>query len=172
MKRLVYGKMCHRQGFIMIDYGEKEQKNTLKEQENGMYNIIIDTSILIDHLRGISRDFRLLETKKATESVSLLIPHIVIVELFTGEEARKKDIRKKIDKLIEGLEVIGLTVSSAKKAGDLQRTYKQIPDLPDLIIAAIALEQEAQIATHNKKHFGQIKRVKLYDFSASIKQPS
>ncbi len=130
-----------------------------------MYKIIIDTSILIGHLRGSSSDFKLLETKKATEDITLLIPHIVIVELFTGEEARRKAIREKIDKLIEGLEVVGLTVSSAKQAGDLQRKYKQIPDLPDLIIAAIAIEQEAQIATHNKKHFEQIKGVKLYNFS-------
>jgi len=133
-----------------------------------MSKIIIDTSILIGHLRGSSSDFKLLETKKATEDITLLIPHIVIVELFTGEEARKKDIRAKIDKLIEGLEVVGLTVASAKKAGDLQRTYKQIPDLPDLIIAAIAIEQEAQVATHNKKHFEQIRGLKLYNFKASI----
>jgi len=132
-----------------------------------MSKIIIDTSILIGHLRGSSSDFKILETKKATESVSLLIPHIVIVELFTGEEARKKVIREKIDKLIEGIEVVGLTVASAKKAGDLQRIYKQIPDLPDLIIAAIAIEQDAQVATHNKKHFEQIRGLKLYDFSSS-----
>lgn len=128
-----------------------------------MSKIIIDTSLLISHLRGISDDFKILEAKRVKEDITLLIPNIVIIELFTGEETRKKEIREKIDKLIEGLEVVDLTVVSAKKAGELQRTYKQIPDLPDFIIAAIALEQEAQIATHNAKHFKQIRGVKLFN---------
>jgi predicted nucleic acid-binding protein len=64
---------------------------------------------------------------------------------------------------IKGENLIGLTLTSTQIAGELIRKYKQIPDPVDLIIAAIAIEQEALIATKNRKHFQQIKEVKLFN---------
>jgi predicted nucleic acid-binding protein len=129
-----------------------------------MSKVIIDTSLLINHIRGTSADFTLLESKKDAENLQLCIPYIVIVELFTGEEAKRKRVREILMKLIKDLSIVDLTVASAIKAGELNRVYKQIPDLPDLIIAAIAIEHEAQIATHNQKHFKQIRGVRLFKF--------
>lgn len=129
-----------------------------------MFNVVIDTSIIISHLRGISGDLGQLLTLKDQDKITIFIPHIVIVELFAGQEAKKKTDRQRLEKIIEKFASVELSVESAKQAGDLVRIYSQIPDANDLIIAAIAMEQEAQIATHNRKHFEQIRGVKLFVF--------
>lgn len=138
---------------------EKEQSNILK--------VVVDTSILIDHLRGTSQDFKILESLRLKKEVELLIPLIVITELFAGKEARKKRATEIFNQLIKGLTLIGLNIDSAKKAGELIRTYPQIPDPFDFLIAAIALDENAYIATHNIKHFKQISGIKLFKLENS-----
>lgn len=129
-----------------------------------MTKVVIDTSIFIDHLRGTSADFKRLESERLAGNLELLVPHVVIIELFAGREARKRRSRDVLDRLLSGFPVVGLSVWSAKMSGGLIRAYPQIPDPFDLLIAAIALEQEAVIATHNEKHFKQISDVALFDF--------
>lgn len=133
-----------------------------------MSNIVVDTSVIIDHIRGTSDDLRTLQTYKISHGIQLLVPHIVIVELFVGRETQRKVGREKVERILQKFELVGLSFSSAEIAGTLIRTYKQIPDPFDLLIAAIAIEQEAQVATHNKKHFEQIRGLKLYNFPVSI----
>lgn len=128
---------------------------------SNIQKVIVDTSILINHLRGTSEDFKILESLRLKRKIELFIPLIVITELFAGKEAGKKRIQIIFSKLIEGLSIIDLGIDSAKKAGELIRTYPQIPDPFDFLIAAIALENNAYIATHNIKHFKQIRGVKL-----------
>lgn len=132
-----------------------------------MVRVIVDTSVIIDHLKDRSTHFLTLIEKKLSLEVELLIPYIAVIELYAGEDAKQKRAREKITKTLEGTNFIDLTLYSAQKAGELMRIYKQIPDPLDLIIAAIAIEQEAEIATHNKKHFGQIRGLKLYNFKTS-----
>ena len=130
-----------------------------------MIKVIVDTSVIIDHLRGISPDFKTLETLQRQQSIELCIPHVVIIELFTGRNAKKKRVRDGLDALLSGLDVVGLSVASAKKAGELLRTYVQVPDPFDAIIAALAWEHDAQIATHNQRHFRHIPSITLFEFT-------
>lgn len=129
-----------------------------------MFNVVIDTSVVINHLKGSSDDLKQLLTLQNQDGIRILIPYIVIVELFAGQEAKRKADRQRLEKIIGRFATIGLSIESAKQAGDLIRIYSQIPGANDLIIAAIAMEQEAQIATHNRKHFEQIRGVKLFEF--------
>lgn len=130
-----------------------------------MSNVIVDTSVIIDHLRGTSPDLQILETLRLEGKIELLVSHMTIIELFAGQDASKKTVRDLYEELLSGVEVVGLTIASAKKAGELIRIYPQIPDPTDFLIAAIALEQSAQIATHNTKHFRQLPGIKLFDFT-------
>lgn len=130
--------------------------------------VIVDTSILIDHLKNRSTHFLMLIEKKLSGDIELFIPYIAIIELYAGEDARQRKAREEIAKTLKGTTFIDLTFVSAQKAGELIRIYKQIPDPLDLIIAAIAIEQDAQVATNNKKHFEQIRGLKMYNFPASI----
>lgn len=130
-----------------------------------MFKVVVDRSVLIDHIRGRTAHFRQLNVAAASGELTLLLPFIVITELFAGNDAKKKAVRVRYDRLLEGIDVVGLSVISAKKAGELARSYKQIPDPADIFIAAIAIEQGARIATYNTRHFKQIRGVKLFDFA-------
>jgi tRNA(fMet)-specific endonuclease VapC len=130
-----------------------------------MPKIILDTSLLIDHLRGKSSNFKEIERKRIKGELEVLLPNIVVVELFAGKEAGRKRTRQVLEQLIAEIEIVGLTRESAKNAGFLIRKYTQIPDPFDFLIAAIAIEEKAQVATHNQKHFKEIKEVKLFDLS-------
>ena len=129
-----------------------------------MNRVVLDTSVIIDHLRGKSQHLHQLEQLQIERELELLIPNIVITELFAGQEAARDKPKQALIKLINGYESVGLSKKSAIKAGELIRKYTQIPDPFDFLIAAIAHEQQAQIATHNQKHFREINEVSLYQF--------
>lgn len=52
-----------------------------------MSNVVVDISIIIDHLRKKSDHFNILENSRVSGEIRILIPHIVITELYVGKEA-------------------------------------------------------------------------------------
>ncbi len=128
-----------------------------------MVSVVVDTSILIDHLRKASTTFIELSKLQSERKVRLLIPLIVVVELFTGKSTKSKKVERLIDRILDEVELVVLTRKSAKIAGGLVRDYKNLSDPFDLLIAAIALERKALVATLNVKHFKSIKGLKLYE---------
>ena len=126
-----------------------------------MVKIIVDSSILIDHLRQKSERFIRLAERQDQGRIKILIPFIVVTELFVGRSVSNKKTEKLIDELLDKVELVGLTRKSAKLAGRLIQDYPQLNDPYDVLIAAIALEQKAMVATVNMKHFKIIKDLKL-----------
>ena len=126
-----------------------------------MVKIIVDSSILIDHLRQKSERFIRLAERQDQGRIKILIPFIVVTELFVGRSVSNKKTEKLIDELLDKVELVGLTRKSAKLAGRLIQDYPQLNDPYDVLIAAIALEQKAMVATLNMKHFKIIKDLKL-----------
>lgn len=122
--------------------------------------IVVDTSILIDHLRGGAKwnDFKASVNKNA----QLFLPTIVIFELFSGDSTRNVSKTKQLVDLIEHFERIELTEDIAIRAGILSRDLKKTIQSPDYIIAASALEIGAEVVTLNVKHFEQIPGLNLY----------
>ncbi|MBU1085103.1 MAG: PIN domain-containing protein [Candidatus Beckwithbacteria bacterium] len=127
-----------------------------------MVSVVVDTSILIDHLRKASTTFIELSKLQSEGKVRLLIPLIVVVELFIGKSTKIKRVERLIDQILDEVELVSLTRKSAKIAGCLVRDYQHLSDPYDLLIAAIALEKKAKIATLNIKHFKPIKGLRLY----------
>ncbi len=123
--------------------------------------IVVDTSVLIDHLRGGSYLTALL--KSVDNKTSFFISSIVIFELFSGKSTENKDAAAKVYRLISSFEIIEVTPSIATRAGELYRDVDNSLDFPDYIIAATALEIGADIATLNKKHFRRINGLRLVD---------
>ena len=128
-----------------------------------MVKVVVDTSILIDHLRQKSDKFIRLTELQDEGKIKILIPHIVVTELFVGKSTKKKKIEKSLDKFLSGFELMKMSYRSSKKAGELIREYPNINDAYDLLIAAMALEDKAHIFTLNVKHFKPIKGLKLYE---------
>ena len=114
-----------------------------------MKNIIVDTDILINFLRGKpkARDFLI----SLMENSSLYCSAITIAELFAGMREHERD---KTTELINGLTIIDVTRDIAERAGIYRRDEKSLTlELDDCLIAASAFMHKCTLATGNGKHY-------------------
>lgn len=123
--------------------------------------LIVDTSILIDNLRGGTVLYSILDEIEK-ENAELVLPTIVVFELFSGKSTQEKLIEDKINKLLKNFQRVELSEKIAKRAGELFRDVNKNLSAPDYIIAASAIELNATVITLNKKHFEQIATLNLY----------
>lgn len=124
-------------------------------------NLVIDTSILIDRLRGGDKWLEFLET--TNQENILYIPTIVLFELHSGQSGRNPKEQRKIENLIKSMIRIDLSEKIARRAGELYRDITRKLDVPDYIIAASALDLGGTVVTLNRKHFEQIPNLYLFD---------
>ncbi|MDI6654765.1 MAG: type II toxin-antitoxin system VapC family toxin [Candidatus Hydrothermarchaeota archaeon] len=117
--------------------------------------IVLDTTILIEHLRNKSDVINKLENAELATTV------INAFELYFGAFKSKK-VEKNLTAakgLLSTLDLLYITDSSAEKAGrilaELQTKGKHM-EIRDLFIGSIALEEGFSILTHNKQHFERI----------------
>ncbi len=122
--------------------------------------LVIDTSVLIDHLRGGNTWKKVIA--ESGEDLKLFIPTIVIFELFSGQSTQDSSIVVKIYQLLHNFQKVELDENIAKIAGELLRDAKHRIQVPDYIIAASALSINAAVLTLNNKHFEQIPHLALY----------
>lgn len=127
-----------------------------------MTRVVVDTSIVIDFTRaGVGQFFDLMEMAKSGE-IEILIPTVVILELWAGKTMKLPKNQKEADELLSGIKRIDLTETIAKLAGELVRQNSFIQPM-DAIIAASALESGAYLATGNRRHFSRVKNLKLFE---------
>lgn len=125
--------------------------------------LVVDTNILIDHLRG-GKIWRKI-ADEIDDDTGLFVPTVVIFELFSGISTRNPLIVSQIYKLLGNFQRLDLNELIARQAGELYRDTKKTLEVPDYIIAASALSVNAQIVTLNQKHFTQIPGINLYPLS-------
>lgn len=123
--------------------------------------LVIDTSILIDSLRGGTASKHFFGTI-ASHNPEFFIPTIVIFELYCGVSSAIPPVRVKISSLINQFKRIELTEETAIHAGELYRKIGKQISPQDYIIAASAISLNAQVVTLNTKHFEKIPGLKLY----------
>ena len=123
--------------------------------------LIIDTSIIIDELRGGKKWDGLVDGFKKKDA-ELFLPSIVIFEIFSGQSSKNRKIKDKIDNLLGHFRLIDLSEGIAQKAGEIYRDNDSTLGVVDYIIAATAIEVGAQVVTLNEKHFQKIPGVSLY----------
>jgi predicted nucleic acid-binding protein len=122
-------------------------KKELREIKNS--RIIIDSDIIIDHLRG----FEYLENITINSlSNTIMISTISIAEIYSLLYFNEIE---KVEKLISTFKVINVDSVIAKLAGKYRMIYYKSHNLliPDAIIAASAKICNAILVTKNKKHF-------------------
>jgi predicted nucleic acid-binding protein len=121
--------------------------------------LVLDTSVLIDHLRGRPLAATELVPSAIARGDELWSSHVVRAELLAGmrqEEAATRDLLR----LVSWVEV---NESVSEAAGALGRRYlRSHPgiDAADLIVAALAQELEAELKTTNLKHFPMFQGLK------------
>lgn len=126
-----------------------------------MQKVVLDSDIIIDHLRDYGAALQTLLTFAAQKKLQLYIPSVVVTELFSGKETKKQERLFSLKKLLERFELVSNDQEISELAGLLMRDYPPIK-LADAIIAATALHLNAKLATRNQKDFDQIKGLKFY----------
>jgi predicted nucleic acid-binding protein len=126
----------------------------------GNRKVLIDSSIIIDHLRKTTkRDTRL---AILFEDYSLFLSSISVFELYCGaiDEQKKQDIQD----ILYSIPVLHFDEHAAIKAGELfvfLKKMNNIIDTRDLFIAAIAMVNNLPLATLNVKHFQRLAQLEL-----------
>ena len=123
--------------------------------------IVIDSSVLIDYLRGGIIGKKLFDTIEK-QNPELFIPTIVFFELFSGTSTKNPSVKTKIINLVQNFKRIELTEEIAIHAGQLYRDNKGQAGVADYIIIASALSIGASVLTLNQKHFEQIPGLDIY----------
>ena len=112
-----------------------------------MTRILLDSDVLVDHLRGhgpltAGRD-------------ELHVSAVTRAELFSGRGAEERRIRR----LLEPMTDIPIDTAIAERAGRLRRGTGR--RLPDALIAATALEHRLTLVTRNTRDFEGIRGLRL-----------
>jgi len=126
-------------------------------------DLLLDTSILIDHMRGYSPATEFLETI-FNGGVKASISVMTETELYAGKSMQDPHNEKFVTGLLELFNIIPINRSIARHAGVLLRDYRNNGLTPvDAIIAATAMEVKTNLITRNVKHFRMIKGLIVFN---------
>lgn len=120
--------------------------------------ILIDTDVIIDHLRGVEEARELLKTVE-DGSLSAYFSTITEAEVYSGKRMEGKAEKRRVQLLFDLMHRVDVNGEIARKAGELRRRYQV--ELPNAIIAATAFYARAKLVTRNVKHYESIKEVRI-----------
>jgi hypothetical protein len=113
---------------------------------------LLDTSVAIDHLRGVPEAVELLGGLVEAEEL-LLASEVVRFELLVGVRTAETDA---LEQFFNALSWVPVGEEIARTAADLARRHRRahrgIDDV-DYLIAATAILLEADLLTMNVRHF-------------------
>ena len=114
-----------------------------------MKNILVDTDILIDFLRGKEKVRKFLLS--VSEESTLYCSVITVAEIYAGMREEEKE---KTDDLLDSLNIVEINRAVAEKAGRYKyKIRRQQLELDDCMIAASAFYVKALLVTGNGKHY-------------------
>ena len=117
-----------------------------------MADYLLDTTVIIDCLRGEGEAVKFLE-KLATEGSVAGCCLINIIEVYAGMKDKEKQATRKF---LGSLEYYEVTREFAEHAGEYKREYSKrgiTLSLADVTIAAVAIGNDLILATDNSKHY-------------------
>lgn len=129
-----------------------------------MTSYLVDTSVIIDYLRGKDVAVELLNDTEG----ELLSSYVCLAEIYEGVYRVKnsEEMAAVVTKFFSSLSgMYGLDANIAKKFGairaELKRQGSIIEDL-DLLLVATCLVYDLTLITFNKKHFARIDNLRIY----------
>lgn len=119
-----------------------------------MVKYLIDTTVLIDHLRGNPQAAEFLAKEH------IFISPVTVAELIQG--SKNKQNQKKLERLVNQYEIIWISAKINKLAIKLLSKYFLSNNLQflDAVIVATAIEEALVLTTANLKHFKFIPMLK------------
>ena len=115
---------------------------------HSMADLLVDTDVLIDHLRGAAE-------LKRPERRSIACSVITRAELLAGPEGEEAAVRR----LLSSLREIAVSPEIADAAGLIRRQTGIAT--PDALIAATALASGLDLMSRNRKHFERVAGLRL-----------
>lgn len=117
--------------------------------------LLIDTDVLIEYLRGRSEAVEYIEGL----STKLYLSVISVAELFAGVRGDKEE--KFLKQFLLAFTILPVTEKTARLGGLYRRDYRPShgTSLADALIAATAEENGFSLVTFNRRHFPMISEV-------------
>lgn len=112
-----------------------------------MTRILVDSDVLVDHLRGHRR--------LVAGNDELHVSAVTRAELFSGRGVEERRIRRLLGPMTD----VPVDATIAERAGRLRRDTSR--RLPDALIAATALEHRLTLVTRNIRDFEGIRGLKV-----------
>lgn len=125
---------------------------------------LLDTSVLVDALRGVRRRADIL-ARLVAEGHLLACSAITVAEIFAGMRPKEREATAT---LLDSLDHYDITRPVAERAGLLRREWSargKTLALPDLLIASVALTHGLILATDNARDF-PMKELQLHVFES------
>jgi hypothetical protein len=122
--------------------------------------LVLDTSVLIDHLRGRPKAATELIPRAIARGDELWSVEVVRAEVLAGMRAGEEAATRDLLGLIAWVDV---DETLAETAGALGRRYlASYPgiEITDLIVAALTQHLDAELKTANVRHFPMVKGLK------------
>lgn len=124
-----------------------------------MAKILLDTSIVIDHVRQKDKNDTIL-TRLGEKYSELLVSMITHTEGYSGKSIWEgKEAMIVLKKVFSDIQILPFTEDISEKAGEIRANYGT--SLADSIVAATAIHHKLKLATLNVKDFKRIKGLKL-----------
>lgn len=124
--------------------------------------VVIDTSIIIDFLRGRSRTLLKLLERQKNKKIKLLLPVVVLLELEVGSSMESLETHEKVFKLLSPIERLEVNEECAILAGQAIRRKRAVTDPIDALISAMTVSRGAKLTTRNTKHFKNFPNLTFY----------
>jgi hypothetical protein len=116
---------------------------------------VVDTTVLVDHLRGRRQAHDYLASLADVPICS----EVTRVEILTGLRSQE---RKAAERLFAVVDWVPVNEEIARRAGELGRRYRRSHpglSLADLVVGATAMELGGRVATLNVRHFPMFPRL-------------
>lgn len=116
--------------------------------------VILDTSIVIDHLRQPKeKESPLVKIAKQRQKETLALSMVSIQELYGGRSTKDEEKEQYLLATIAPLKILPYTYEVAQLSGEIARDLKRPIELADAAIAATAIVNGAELFTLNKRDF-------------------
>lgn len=123
--------------------------------------VILDTNLIIDHLRQPLEKSTLFRQLQKRHKDTICLSIISIQELFEGKSTQTPEQLKDLLATVGPLKILPYTYEVARLAGEIARDMGRPIDFANAAIAATAIVQGASLFTLDKHDFAGIPDLKL-----------